>query len=144
MTGSRFLKTCSQGIFWLVVGGILAIAAFIKPEWFVLQLPWFDLPVAILAIAYGTINLVLWQQTKRSLALSSEDVETYGERLSEITPGILHHWDKGMSVKLIAVKYEKERGIPQRVTLLYIIELLRDLQARQNQKDPMQISTGDE
>ncbi len=136
----RFLRSQVQGYTWLAIGGLLLVGAMVKPAWFILQIPGFPIPVGALAMLYGLVNLILHRHARTQLKLSEQDVERYGDALARITPGILHHWEAGMSVKAIAVKYEKEKHIPQRVILLFIIEILRDLQERRKRESLTQIT----
>jgi hypothetical protein len=140
----RFLRSQVQGYLWLVVGGLLLLGAAVKPAWFILQIPGFPIPVGALAMLYGLVNLILHRHARTQLKLSPQDVERHGEALAKITKGIMHHWEAGMSVKAIALKYEREKHIPQRVILLYIIELLRDLQERQKRESLTQIVRDDD
>ena len=135
----RFLRSRVQGLAWLAVGALLLVGAVVKPEWFILAIPGFPIPVGALAMLYGLVNLLLNRHAQTHLKLSPEDVERYGEALSRITPGILHHWEAGMSVTAIALKYEREKRIPKRVILLFIIEILRDLQERKKRESLTQI-----
>lgn len=139
----RFLRSQVQGYAWLAIGGLLLLGAIVKPEWFILAIPGFPIPVGALAVLYGLVNLILHRHARTQLKLSPQDVERYGEALAKITPGIMHHWEAGMSVKAIAVKYEKEKRIPQRVILLFIIEILRDLQERKKRESLTQITPED-
>ena len=83
----------------------------------------FTVPLWILLCVYGAIQLWAWSMTERGAVLSEEEVEKWGEVLTEITPSLIAAIEKGTSISEVAKKLESERGLPVDVTLRYVIAL---------------------
>jgi len=83
----------------------------------------FTVPLWVLLCIYGAIQLWAWSMTERGAVLSEEEVEKWGEVLTEITPSLIAAIEKGTSVSEVAKKLESERGLPVDVTLRYVIAL---------------------
>ena len=83
----------------------------------------FTIPLWILLCVYGAIQLWAWSMTERGAVLSDEEVETWGEVLTEITPALITALENGTPVADVAEKLKAEHGLPVDVTLRYIIAL---------------------
>jgi hypothetical protein len=107
-----------QGIFWLVVAAGLGLWA-----WY--DYTFFKPILAGLAAMYGALMLVKDRIVKPQLHLSVEELDRYGERLSEATPELLALLEQKVTTREAAERIQKRFGIPLEVTLKYIIALGR-------------------
>jgi len=107
----------------------LAAAAMILVQiagyrWFVIRITdGFSFPLWILVAVYAGLQFWSWRLTKERLALSDDEVARWGDKLEQATPKILRLYEDGRPVGEIAREIETSHGIPQDVTLRYIIAL---------------------
>jgi hypothetical protein len=133
-----------RGWFWAVVGLGLCAAGFWRPDWFVpLLFNWFRFPVGVLAVVYGAILLVWYYHGQGQLRLTPEELERYGNRLSEATPDLVKAMEAGTPVREVAERWEKKKGVPKEVTLRYAVELARAIKKQQETHKPLVIRDRD-
>ncbi len=89
-----------------------------------------SLPLWILAAIYGALQLYLWRMTRRGLALTVDELSTWGDKLEDATPNIVRGYQAHKPVGEIAREIESSHGIPKDVTLRYIIALGKHLRAQ--------------
>ena len=85
----------------------------------------FHLPLWILFAVYGALQLLVWHMTRKGIDLTPDEVERWGAVLERVTPKILADHAAHKSVRDIAKEIESSDGIPEHVTLRYIVALAR-------------------
>jgi len=111
------------GIFAIAAAiGMAACDIFYKP-WFSIDLTVFRLPIWILVFPYGALNIIYHYMEKRACRLSDEEIIEWGRKLEDAVPEIIDLIGQKVSIKEIAARMETTRGIPQLITLKYIIAL---------------------
>jgi hypothetical protein len=118
------------GIIASVVAVTMIVAELAGFRWFTLQLTaGCGLPLWTLFAVYAALQFVLWHGRRKSIELSDEEVQRWGDALERVTPTILSMYEDKVSVRDIAASLEASHGIPQAVTLRYIIALARHVRA---------------
>ena len=106
----------------LLAAGMGLFDLLVKPV-FRFTMGGFTIPLWILLSVYGAIQLWAWGMTERDAVLSDEEVATWGELLTEITPALITSLENGTPVSEVAAKLKEEHDLPVDVTLRYIIAL---------------------
>ena len=83
----------------------------------------FYLPPWTLCAAFGVLQLLVWKVTSSRLTLSDAEVAQWGAKLEAATSTILEQARSARPVREIAVEMHETHGIPEDVTLRYIIAL---------------------
>ena len=110
------------------------IALIVAAAMFLIDLLWspvftlrvtrnFSMPLWILCAIFGALQLYLWFATQKRLFLSDAEVEEWGSQLESVTPAILEQARARTPVRDIASGLKESHGIPEDVTLRYIIAL---------------------
>ena len=110
------------------------IALIVAAAMFLIDLLWspvftlrvtrdFSMPLWILCAIFGVLQLYLWFATQKRLFLSDSEVEEWGSLLEGVTPAILEQARARTPVRDIASSLKESHGIPEDVTLRYIIAL---------------------
>jgi len=81
------------------------------------------IPLWALLALYAGLQLWSWRLTERGAVLSDEEVERWGETLTEITPNLIAELEAGRSVTEVAEMLRTQHGLPVDVTLRYVIAL---------------------
>lgn len=105
-----------QGSLWLLVAAALGV-------WAYADFTWIKAVLAALSLIYGALQLVQSKMVATKLVLSPQELQQYGDKLSEATPAILRMNAQKMSVREIADNLEQSFGLPRLITLKYIIAL---------------------
>lgn len=116
-----------QGVLWLLLAGGLT-------AWATAEATFPKVALAILAFIYGVLQLVRARVVGKHILLSAEDLNQWGEKLSEATQDILQLHAQGTAVKDIALSMETRHGLPPEVTFKYIIAL-GTYQSQQNEQN---------
>ncbi len=107
-----------QFFFWSVVA--LALAAWAWQDFSAIKVA-----LAVLAAIYGVLHLLKHRLLQRGLELSAQEIAVYESQLIEATPLIVELINAHVPVRDIARQVEERFGLPQDVTLRYIIALGR-------------------
>ena len=83
----------------------------------------FELPLWILCSVFGVLQLFLWNVTRSRLTLSDDEVSRWGAKLESATATILEQAKAARPVREIAEEMKATHGIPEDITLRYIIAL---------------------
>lgn len=110
------MSTRSQGLFWIVA----AAALF---GWTAYDYSLFKPVLGALALIYGVLLILKDRIIQQRVELSQEELTRFGDKLSEATPLIVELLKKGRHVSVIAKQVKKSLGIPEDITLKYIIAL---------------------
>ena len=81
------------------------------------------LSLAIIAILCGVLFTVQDAIVKRRMALSTTELDAYGNLLADATPEILEMSEKDVGASDIARQIKSTHGVPEEITLKYIIAL---------------------
>lgn len=118
------MSTRTQAILWLLAS--LALFA-----WAFIDFSLFKPILAGLALTYGVLLIVKDRIVQTRVSLSPDELELFGEQLSEATPLIVEELSKGRHVSVIARAVKKQHDVPEDVTLRYIIALGRYQQGQE-------------
>ncbi|GMV43632.1 MAG: hypothetical protein AMXMBFR64_53480 [Myxococcales bacterium] len=118
------MSTRTQAILWLLASTALF-------AWTIIDFSLFKPILGALAAIYGILLIVKDRIVQTRVSLTPEELERYGERLSESTPLIVEELGKGRHVSVIAKAVKKEHDVPEDVTLRYIIALGRYQQGQE-------------
>jgi hypothetical protein len=88
----------------------------------------FGFPIWVLSLIYGALQYYIWQGTQQRLPLTNAELKVWGSRLERATPAILEMYQASETVGAIAQKVEETYGLPQEITLRYIIALGQHLE----------------
>jgi hypothetical protein len=122
-----------------VIGGVVAAAMLVTElmghRIFTLQLTSeCAVPLWILFAIYAALQLMVWRARDRAMELTEKEVATWGGKLEVVTPTILEMFgEQKKSVREIAIVLRERHGIPQDITVRYIIALGRHL--REHRQD---------
>ncbi len=123
---SGFFSPQRMGTLAAVIAVVMLAFDLSGYTWVRAQLtPTFALPVWILFAAYAGLQYAIYRSSKRGFELSDKEVAKWGDKLEVATPKILDLYAERTPVRDIAKAVEKTHGIPQDVTLRYIIALAR-------------------
>lgn len=81
----------------------------------------------VLLAIYSALQLFVWSDRRRSERLTNEELETYGQTLSDVTPLIIEKLHQKANPKHIIAELETSHGLPQRVTANYMLALARHI-----------------
>lgn len=116
------------GLIAVAIATVMFITELVWEPVFTVELGDFRLPVWILIAIYGALQLVLWQLTKEGMELTTDEVDKWGKQLELATPKILEGYQAKKKVREIAKEIEASDGIPEHITLRYIVALARHAQ----------------
>ena len=74
-------------------------------------------------LVYGIVLIVQDRMVRSQVSLSTKELEKWGDRLAASTPFIVEQLEGQKTPAGIAKQVEKDRGVPQEITLRYIIAL---------------------
>ncbi len=89
--------------------------AFLGPGWLMI--------IGAALVGYSILSLVRLTMLRRRMDLTPEELERWGPTLEEVTGRILDGLGRGWPPSRVADELHEERGLPQEVTLKYIIAL---------------------
>jgi hypothetical protein len=112
------------GVIALVVAAAMYVIDLMWRPVFTLRVSQsFELPLWILCMVFGALQLFLWHVTRSRLTLSDDEVAKWGSKLESATSTILEQAKASRPVREIAEDMKAAHGIPEDVTLRYIIAL---------------------
>jgi hypothetical protein len=111
------------GTIALLIAAGMGIYDLVFTPIFRITLGGFTIPLWTLLALYAALQLLSWRATERGAVLSDEEVERWGELLTEITPALIEALEAGKPVTEVARKLEEEHSLPVDVTLRYVIAL---------------------
>ena len=105
-----------KGALWALAGisSLICWGSFGGIVWIALGIP---------LLLYGIVLIVQDRMVRGKVELSEKDIQQWGERLSAGTPEMLELLEAGETPLFVARTLEEGRGIPQEITLRYIIAL---------------------
>jgi len=94
-------------------------------DWFDIDFTYFKLNLGWFAVIYSA--LLLWKNiyTRMELDLTPRELHDWGDRLSLATPEILERAEQGQRPREIAQELLAKHGIPEIVSLKYMVVLAR-------------------
>jgi len=92
-------------------------------EWFAIDFTFFRLNLGWFAVLYSALHVWRNLTLQREMALTDRELHDYGERLSAVTPLILDRAAQGVRPRAIAAELVGQHGIPELVSLKYMVAL---------------------
>ena len=105
-----------KGLIWCLIGFVLSGVGVTLSSWI-----WFGLGMFLLV--YGIVLIVQDRMVRSQVSLSTKELEKWGDRLAASTPFIVEQLEGQETPAAIAKQVEEDRGVPQEITLRYIIAL---------------------
>ncbi|MFT7581498.1 MAG: hypothetical protein ACI9MR_003175 [Myxococcota bacterium] len=121
------------GIFASTIAVGMIVAQIAGYDWFIVQIGSFRFALWILVAIYAGLQLLIWRTQRKHLALSDKEVAKWGDKLEVATPDILEMYRERRPVADIAKALDANHGIPQDVTLRYIIALAHHARAMETE-----------
>ncbi len=120
-------------IFWGVAGIAMLLSSFFVP-WFDIDFTFFKLNLGWFALVYAALLLVRNLFLKQELELTPRELHDFGDTLSEVTPSILELAENGARPKEIAARLKSSHGLPELVSLKYMVALSKQLKKESQSK----------
>ncbi|MEE2780307.1 MAG: hypothetical protein VYE15_07280 [Myxococcota bacterium] len=128
----KLIKLNPLRISYISGGAALVMGSFdmlVHPFFRVDLLGWFVLPLWIPCAIYAGLQYFIWAQTEAGLTLGDAELEEWGEMLEKLTPEIMEALKRGDAVATIADSVQEDHGVPNHITLRYVVALGRHLGA---------------
>lgn len=121
-----------------ILGAVVALAMLTTElmghSWFTLQLTSScGVPLWSLFAVYSALQFIVWRGSRGRTELTDAEVTRWGPKLEQVTPTILAMYGQRTHVRDIARELEQSHGLPQDVTLRYIVALARHV--REHKQD---------
>ena len=113
-------------IFWGAAGVGMLVSGFWL-DWFVVNLTLFRINIGWLACLYASLLTYRNVRLQTEIRMTERELHDWGERLAEATPRILDLAEQGKRPRDIAALLCKEQGIPELVSLKYMVALSREV-----------------
>ena len=124
-----------KGYLWIGIGVAMIIFDIAFEPIFMLKITrGFRFPLAALALLYGVLSIVGARLAATQAELTQEEIETWGDALSKVTPRIISMSEEMLSSEVISETLEKESNIPQDIMIKYLYAMRTYLKEVQEDK----------
>lgn len=113
-------------IFWGVAGIGMLASSFVV-NWFDIDFTYFKLNLGWFALVYAGLLAMRNVLVKQQIEMTPRELHDWGETLTRVTPNILELAEAGQRPKVIAAQLKSSDGIPELVSLKYMIALSKQL-----------------
>lgn len=120
-------------IFWGAAGLAMLVSSF-WVNWFDIDFTWFKLNLGWFALTYSGLLVVRNIQLQKHMLLTQRELHDWGEILSKVTPIIIQKVEEGLRTRQIAANLVKSHGIPEFVSLKYMVALGKQLKKESAQR----------
>jgi len=111
-------------VFWSVAGVGMLVAGF-WVNWFTIDYTYFTFNLGWFALIYALLAGLGNVMTVRAMMLTDRELHDWGDKLVEVTPTILAMANEGRRPRDIAAALEMKAGIPEVISLKYMVALSR-------------------
>ena len=104
----------------------MLVSSFVV-NWFDIDFTYFKLNLGWFALVYTGLLAVRNVLVKQQIEMTPRELHDWGETLARVTPQILELAEEGSRPKVIAAKLKAADGIPELVSLKYMVALSKQL-----------------
>lgn len=113
-------------IFWAVAGVAMLLSSFVV-NWFEIDFTFFKLNLGFFALIYAGLLAVRNVLMKQQIEMTGRELHDWGDKLSQVTPKIIELAGNGSRPKEIAAHLKAQAGIPELVSLKYMVALSKEM-----------------
>ena len=132
------MPTMKKGYLWIGIGvAMIVFDLAVKPIFSIKLTGTFKFPIAVLALLYGVLSLIVARMAASQASLNSDEIKKWGEHLEVITPEIIEMSEEGSTSEEIVSALEKTTPIPADILIKYLYGLKQylDGQAKDSRID---------
>ncbi len=113
-------------VFWAVAGVAMLLSSFVV-NWFEIDFTFFKLNLGFFALVYAGLLALRNVLMKQQIEMTGRELHDWGDKLAQATPNIIELAGNGSRPKEIAALLKADRGIPELVSLKYMVALSKEM-----------------